>query len=884
MSLNNKNKNNIKALFHSKSQNKYDLNNVELSLTNSIDNSDFVLLKNGTIKKKRKKNSYFEGYLENKRLNKAMENSNIKRVKSYSIKRNKKNIFFKSNNEHSNNIKKIVHSDNNIFSKAQKINIFENVIINNINNNNLKLSYSFNNENSKNKEKNICNCDKYNDKSKCKYSQMIEKKQKKLDKYENLIKTKNMYKDLWKNLKNKTTKKSFKKKNKSNKTKYNLKEFSPENTNFQKENLNQNILYNNNNLKIIKNDIVQYNPFFERKRDTNKIEINKKTNKNLMLDLKNLIVFKKQKDYKHYDNIGNNYNFYERNESESERKKIKNNNISENINILNKIKNEKNKSNIRNIYDKNYGNVPEIIDNNNNEYGNHHVYISSNTNYFKNFNNKSKSNINHKLTNINMNKVSFKNIENITDTIKKNYSILKTNNFNNIKTYVSNSNKKNIKEKEIGKMKNNKSNINLNNISNNYFNTNNGRNLLDKNMKKNKSYSNYNKYNILIDKNTSADGNNVNKSQIKILNNLKKYETKMVKTYFDYGNNLENYNNTNRKEIKYCNTDRSKNNKMSNYNYYNSSQHIHNYNYNLRDKFKEETKNNNINGYIYKDNNKGFIHNKKEEKGNINIQYGINKEKQKNKILNYHSSRKNHNYYECKSVKTNRMKNSSEIKLNNNQVICSYNKKNNNIMIKSVNIKDEIKMNLNERFQNINNNLTNFGYNSARKYNCMSQNQNTTKNKKIYNNIKVTSISNIPKNKNISNNSNKVNEELNKLKIILKIKKRKSHSYSPNKKLKKNYFIYGKNNKVILDMKLITNNINYPLNYSHSTKILKKIIKGKNDIIKMTKLKKNLTEKNIIKIPFNNIKKKKILTKNKSFDLIMPPNKLDEIYTKNHKL
>ena len=134
-------------------------------------------------------------------------------------------------------------------------------------------------------------------------------------------------------------------------------------------------------------------------------------------------------------------------------------------------------------------------------------------------------------------------------------------------------------------------------------------------------------------------------------------------------------------------------------------------------------------------------------------------------------------------------------------------------MIKSVNIKDEIKMNLNERFQNINNNLTNFGYNSARKYNCMSQNQNTTKNKKIYNNIKITSISNIPKNKNISNNSNKVNEELNKLKIILKIKKRKSHSYSPNKKLKKNYFIYGKNNKVILDMKLITNNINYPLNY-----------------------------------------------------------------------
>ncbi len=210
-------KNNIKSLFHSKSQNKYDLNNVELSLTNSIDDSDFVLLKNGTIKKKRKKNSYYEGYLDNKRLNKAMENSNKKRVKSFSNEIKEKNKLFKSfksNNEI--NIKKIVHSDNNIFSKAQKINIFENVVINNINNDNLKLSYSYN-KNSNKKEKKLCNCDKYNEKSKCKYSQMMDKKQKKLDKYENLIKTKNMYKDLYKNLKKKNLKKSIKNKNNSKK-------------------------------------------------------------------------------------------------------------------------------------------------------------------------------------------------------------------------------------------------------------------------------------------------------------------------------------------------------------------------------------------------------------------------------------------------------------------------------------------------------------------------------------------------------------------------------------------------------------------------------------------------------------------------------------------
>ena len=870
--INNKESENMKSLFHSKSQNKYDLNNVELSLTNSIDNSDFVLLKNGTIKKKRKKNSYYDEYLDNKRLNQAMENTYKKRVKSFPNIKNKKIKLFKSNNDMNKiNIKKIVHSDNNIFSKAQKINIFENVIINNLNKDNLKLSYSFNSfnnkEKSKNDEKIKCTCDKYNERNKCTYNQMMEIKQKKLDKYENLIKTKNMYKDLWKNLKKKNMKKNVKNKNNSKKNKKdNVNEHIPNPQNLQNENLNQNILYKNSNLKIIKNDTVQYEPYFERKKENNKTEIKKDMNKNFIQNLKNLIVFKKQKDYKHYDNIANNYNFYERNESE--RKKVKNNSISEYINILNRIRNETNKSNVRNIYNIDYGNVPDIIDDNN-KYGNHHVYVSTNINYD---NNKIKSNVNHKLTNINMNKVSFKNIENITNTIKNNHSILKTNNFNNIQTHYSNSNRKNMnKNKQKEKVQMNLDKSYLNNSSNYSFSRN-------KNMKKNKSY-----LNSITDKSISEKENSINKSQKKPLNNLKKYETKIIKTYFDYSNNLENYNNINRKEIKYCNTDKKNNNyKINNYNYYDSSQHIQKYNFkcNLRDKFNEEVKNDKISYYINKEN----INNKKEEKNNNNIKYIINKEtKPKSRIINYHSSRKNHNFYECKSMNTKKLTYRPETKLINNQIMASYNKKNNNnIVVKSINTKNEIKKNLNEKFQNMNNNIISIDNNLVSKYNTRNKIPNLTRNKKVYNNIKVTSISNMPTNKtNNINNSIKVKQELNKMKIILKINKRKSHSYSPNKKIKKSYFIYGKNNKIILDMKLSTNNQNKQLNYSQSTKILKKIKKEKNEIIKMNKLKKNLTEKNVIKIPFNNIKKKKIIKRKKSYDSIMPPNKLNEIYKKN---
>ena len=279
-----------------KSRNIYDINNIELELTNKIDNSDFILLKNGTIKQKRKKNSYIDEYLKNKRLNKAINNAtNIKRVKSCFNVRNNKSIYLQTNSENLNDIKKNMNSDTNIFNKAQKINIFENVILDNSNNDHLKLSFSYNNINN--------NISKINKKNK--YIEMIEKKQNKIDKYENLIKTKNMYKDLWKNLKNKKLKKNMKQKNNSKKKKI-------------LENR-----YNDNNLKIVKHEIIEYNPYIsntERKKTKTYSDIinniNNNARKNLMLNFQNLIVFKNQKGYKHYDNIGNNYSYYERNESE----------------------------------------------------------------------------------------------------------------------------------------------------------------------------------------------------------------------------------------------------------------------------------------------------------------------------------------------------------------------------------------------------------------------------------------------------------------------------------------------------------------------------------------------------------------------------------------
>ena len=227
---------------------------------------------------------------------------------------------------------------------------------------------------------------------------------------------------------------------------------------------------------------------------------------------------------------------------------------------------------------------------------------------------------------------------------------------------------------------------------------------------------------------------------------------------------------------------------------------------------------------------------------------------------------------------------------NNNHLFESKMREKNNIKVN-----DEIKKNLNEKFNDINkiNDLIKINNEPKIHHYSSKQNPNIIKNSDKYNNIKVySSVSNkiinrvFPdKNKEEKNKQNNIERKIYDLKKKLEIKKRKSHSYSPNKKISRNYFIYGKNKNIILDMNLITINTNQRLNYSQSAKILKKIIKEKNDIIKKdNKLTRYLTEKNIMKIPFNNNNKnKKTISKNKSYDSIMPPNNFDELYKKSCK-
>ena len=153
--------------------NKFKLNNLNLSITNSIENTSFIILKDGTIKQKRHKNSYLEEYLDNKRLLLAMEASEKPRkTKSYINKNKKKNLFYKTNfyfikSYEKNNNKNKRNSDNDILGKLQRLNMFENVFINDtlnkeLNNrevqyrfshnnysNNLNLSFLYNDENIK---------------------------------------------------------------------------------------------------------------------------------------------------------------------------------------------------------------------------------------------------------------------------------------------------------------------------------------------------------------------------------------------------------------------------------------------------------------------------------------------------------------------------------------------------------------------------------------------------------------------------------------------------------------------------------------------------------------------------------------------------------------
>ena len=886
MSLNNNN--NITHLIESKSQNKYDLNNVELSLTNSIDNYDFILLKNGTLKPKRKKDSYFEGYLDNKRLNKAIENSNKKRVKSCANVRNNINLFYKTNFDGIKSMKNSIHSDTNIFNKAQKINIFENVIINNVDNNSLKLSYSYNNDNSRSIQNKSNKKDKYN--------KIMNIKKKKIEKYENLIKTKNMYKDLYKNLKKKNDKKNFKNKNNSNKksiepisNKLNYKNKD----NIKEEELNNKMKYDyNNNLMIIKSDIIEYNKNSDKNNIGNKSDLLNKTNKTLKLNLNNLLVFKNHKGYKHFDCLGNNYNYYERNESD--RKKNKNENNNEFINIINKIKNETNKTNVRNTYNLNYGYNPGYNMASSKEYGNHHFYVSNNINYD---NKKSTSNLNHKSTSINMNKVNknFKKIENITDTIKNNHVVFKDTNFNNTKTYISNTYKKEIKERDDSKMKRNKSYNNkenkIDNISSNYFNkssNNNENHSLNKNMKKNKSYLTKNKYN-LSNKSLSNKGEF---EPTKNFNNLKKYETKMVKTNFDYSNKPDeniiintDYNNINRKEIKYCNTEK-KNNKKNNYNYFYSNQYVKHYkNFNMRNNYNEEEKTTNDikNNYINTE-----INRKTNEEKKINFE--PRKEKDDiNKLINYHSPHVNHNFLECKKMNPKKMNLDSQNRNNNNTIINSHYKKDKNVKIKTVIMNDKIKENLNEKFKNITkiNSLLNQKNTPIIQYNSPNNNNHNLINN--VNNIEKEKSKTILSNKSVKFNDNdkeeNIHEKFVSLKKMLKGIKR-MNTYSQNKTINNesnfNNINNNKNNKThFRDENLVYDHFNQQLNFSKSSKLLKKVKKEKNEITKKFKIRQYLTQKSITKIPSKN--RRKSLKRNKSYDSIMPPNNLDEIFTKNIK-
>ena len=228
------------------------LKNLNLSLTNSIENSSYIILKDGTIKQKRHKNSYFEGFIDNKRLLVTMETEKkIRRVKSWVNDNKKTNLFYKANffNFHykiNNNKKNKRHSDNIILGKLQRINMFENVFIDNDDNSsnksnngniilynktendnkdNINLNFSYseiikpiktnnnntdNNSNNNNVETNnrinknrsrsktiICNCNKYDNKTSCKFKNMN-----KVNKNEDFIDKRNMYKDLYKSINN----------------------------------------------------------------------------------------------------------------------------------------------------------------------------------------------------------------------------------------------------------------------------------------------------------------------------------------------------------------------------------------------------------------------------------------------------------------------------------------------------------------------------------------------------------------------------------------------------------------------------------------------------------------------------------------------------------
>ena len=203
---------------------KYNLNKLNYSLTNTIENSSFVMLKDGTIKKKRHKNSYLEEYLDNKRLLMTLEEATtkIRRPKSCANDNRKKNLFYKTNFWHFKKNDKIKrNSDNNIFGKVQRINMLENDFINDklneeINDlNNLEVQYRFSHNNYINKlnlgyNDRKSGVKKYKSNKKKKIINSNNKKyddeKEDVNKYENLIGKKNKYKNLGKFLNKKEIK------------------------------------------------------------------------------------------------------------------------------------------------------------------------------------------------------------------------------------------------------------------------------------------------------------------------------------------------------------------------------------------------------------------------------------------------------------------------------------------------------------------------------------------------------------------------------------------------------------------------------------------------------------------------------------------------------
>ena len=273
--------------------------------------------------------------------------------------------------------------------------------------------------------------------------------------------------------------------------------------------------------------------------------------------------------------------------------------------------------------------------------------------------------------------------------------------------------------------------------------------------------------------------------------------------------------------------------------------------------------------------------NKKDKENNNIIIESEYVNKKINKLLDYHSSGVNHNFYESKNMNPNKLKNKINNRNNNNQLVNSKYKEINDKKIKTKIESDKIKENLNEKFESINktNNLLNHKNKPLSQYN-----NNSDKNQNLIQNVnKMDDFKTIPTNKIFGFNNNNlslqrkekaINEKNNNMKKILKIKKRRFHSYSPNKLINKEYYLYKNDKSFDIDN-------DKKMNYSQSEKMIIKIKKEKNDLIKKYNIKKYFTEKNLIK-PFNN--NKKLNVRNKSHDSIMPPNDMDEIFKKNNKL